>query len=70
MARSRNESASLLEAPHPHFGRIFAAVSSEVRFEAPQLGTSRFAARLHPFPDVESARAAIEAAGLEPSVSP
>ncbi len=52
--------SSMIEADGPG-GRLFACIGPSR--DAPQVSDSRLLAHLRPFPDVQSAVAAIEAAG-------
>ena len=59
----------VLTAEHPKRGTLWVAWNPSVRFVVPGVRDSRFAARLAPFPDEASARAALKKAGgklLEP----
>ncbi len=55
--------SSILKGERPDGGVLFAGVSAEARFVAPEVSTLRFAAILNPFHDEAAARAALEAAG-------
>lgn len=55
----------LLTAEHPTRGRLFAAVDPSARFIVPCVEESRYGARLHPFPDEQTAQAALDAAVAE-----
>lgn len=52
---------SFLIADHLE-GRLFACIA-ESRFTEPAVAATRMGASLHPFPDQDAARAALEAAG-------
>lgn len=55
----------MLSAPHPTLGRLFAHIDPAVRFTSSKVAGSRFAARLTPFPNEASARAALALAGCD-----
>jgi hypothetical protein len=58
-------SAGLLAAEHPERGRLFAAFDPAAHHVAAEVRPSRFGARMAPFHDAPSAKAALIAVGAK-----
>lgn len=68
--RRPKDGRGVLTAEHPDGGTLYAAFDPSARFIVPGVRDSRFGARLAPYPDEASARAALkrEGAGLREAV--